>query len=372
MTKRNRSATKDGWFRRFIHWVWLEPVRIGVVYALVSLAVSGVLAYKYGALFPGPRSQGLLREPGAWFNTFVLSPALVGFYVWIYREGSSLFGELMDGGVLVPDNHSQAVISGVQKWLRNRWLIVLALLLATLFCLYFVVTFGYLQNRTFKSWLTVHPVLVWAGAPSILLVAYCFFMAFFDLIIVVLGLRSLFDGRIVQVQPRHADGAGGLGAIGRFAANLGFIIGLVGLTISANIVTQQSLKFSYVSDYLILLAVIAYVLIAPLVFFLPLQSAHKAMRSFRDNRISEISEEFSKIVSQWSSISKEDPETIQTMVSKVKQLDEMHKIASEFPAWPFSTGSIRKFLSLTTLGPLVPPLISFVVGLAERQLGITR
>ena len=105
--------------------------------------------------------------------------------------------------------------------------------------------------------------------------------------------------------------------------------------------------------------VFSYLILAPLIFFLPLRSAHYAMVSFRNQLASEISFEYDSTFEKLRISHSSDSEEMEVILQKLHQLDETRNIIMKFPIWPFNTSSIRRFFGLT-LSPLLPVAISVI------------
>jgi hypothetical protein len=112
----------------------------------------------------------------------------------------------------------------------------------------------------------------------------------YDLIVVTLAINDLFRNQRIHVQPFHPDKAGGLGAVGRFVANIGYGIGAMGLFLLL-VWLQSSINATILNNLLLTAMFVVYVLMAPTSFFIPLWSAHTAMRAYRNRLSKAISQE---------------------------------------------------------------------------------
>jgi len=113
-------------------------------------------------------------------------------------------------------------------------------------------------------------------------------------------------------------------------------------------------------DYYLVIEIVAYVLLAPTIFFLPLLGGHRAMLAYRNRLLAEISTEFSAAISQLRTTRSEDADKAEPLIKKIRQLKDEHELVDRFPTWPFSSASLRKFLSLVA-SPLIPSVISLVL-----------
>ena len=93
----------------------------------------------------------------------------------------------------------------------------------------------------------------------------------YDYFVIVIALNDVVKHQEIRVQPYHPDKAGGRGAVGRFVANIGYIV--ASIAVFAVLIWLQDPDI-YPSLYQIVLELIPvlYLIIAPTSFFLPLWS----------------------------------------------------------------------------------------------------
>jgi hypothetical protein len=101
-------------------------------------------------------------------------------------------------------------------------------------------------------------------------------------------------------------------------------------------------------------------------FFLPLQSARKAMLASRNRLLKAISLEFDVTFSSLQPLHLKTPEEIELLLKRHRQVEELHKSVNSFPVWPFNLANLRRFFSLVII-PILPGLVSIVGDLLNRE-----
>lgn len=149
--------------------------------------------------------------------------------------------------------------------------------------------------------------------------------------------------------------------IGRFTANLGYLIGAFGLLVSVSLLSNTlpngivSFGIFFVTK---VLGAILYIIVAPIVFFVPLYSAHQAMLRFRNKFLleigTEIDQEYSKIQTSYKVL---EPTDLEKITKRISYFRELNAQVREFPVWPFNPQNIRKFFAFV-IGAILPGLTS--------------
>ena len=147
--------------------------------------------------------------------------------------------------------------------------------------------------------------------------------------------------------------------INRYSLNLSYAIAIIGLVLST-LILREAQGGTLATYYLGWIGVAAYLVIAPLLFFLPLGTAHAAMRRARDKYLLMLAEEFDLEYGFSSGHVEKDPKKLKLKVEKIQQLKELYKTTEEFPVWPFDIASLRRFLAITS-APLLPGIVSLAV-----------
>jgi hypothetical protein len=345
----------------------LTPLGVAILVAALNLLINLPLAMHFGAWLPSAKSKGLAAEPSSWLYDFLIQPVILGYFCWLQTAIEQLFRELAHKRVLESEVHLQKVLTKFQKRLQSRWLSRIAAMLSLVFMAWFALAFTKSSIPSpSQSWVTVHPAIVWARIPVIVVAFYALIIDIYDLIIIIVALNDLLRNQKIRVEPFNPDKAGGLGSIGRFSANISYGIGALGLVLSVNVI-QAPANLINLSDYTLVLMLSLYLLLAPIIFFLPLWTAHTAMVAYREHLLTEVSVEFDAVFTQLRALHLEDTCQNEPLLRKIRQLNELHMLINQFPVWPFNTESFRKFFSIV-LSPLVPGVFSLIVDLLVKRI----
>jgi hypothetical protein len=220
-------------------------------------------------------------------------------------------------------------------------------------------TFVFPRSSLTQSWISVHPLIVLIRFPITFIGNYALAILIFDLVIIVVTLYCLLKERQIRIEPFHPDNAGGMGMIWSFVVNLGYGFAAIGVALSVTTV-YFSVSLSDLSG--MMPWVIAYVVVASIVFVLPLYSAHRAMKDSRDRLIRKISMEFDSTFAQLNALQWANADEIETYLRKTRQLVETRDLVTRFPVWPVKLDSLGKFLGLI-LVPLLPTVFSTIIGI---------
>ena len=173
----------------------------------------------------------------------------------------------------------------------------------------------------------------------------------------------IFNSQTIKVKPSHPDKSGGLGTIGRFAANLAYLFAVFGILVSVSLLSN-TLTQGIASNQLFYLTkvggLIVYIIAAPLLFFVPLISSHLAMLAFRDSFLfdlgKEIDDEYAKIQEMRSKLNAGELDEI---TKRINYFRELYSQAKEFPVWPFNAQNLGKFFGFVS-GAVLPGIVSVV------------
>ena len=338
---------------RFAEWL---IVRLHWSPALTALAAGGlyiitnlIMALAMGTVVSTPTRRGLLNDGGWWILDFVVIPIIFGYYVWLCQAPESVVRKLEESGVLVPGEKD---VRDASRLLASRWPTYLSLALsAVMAILFFLMVLGTPPIWWNSSLLT--------SGLNVLLYIPIYFAAFSAIFRYVVTTRAL--GRLLRnvvLNPLHPDRAGGLRPLGQYALKTTYPITLLGIA-AVLFEYWMYLGGEFSTSYVTHGVVILYFVLAPVVFFLPLWSAHGAMRQAKEELLLGISQQFNHDFSQAYMEVTASSRTLRDNVEKVEQLQKLHDLASAFPVWPFDAQTIRRFL-VTVLSPLLALLITLL------------
>lgn len=329
----------------------------------------------------GVISPGLSHEPASWMVFALAQPLVFATAVWLQTSADKMIKCLIGQGAVRPTEEiHDALVWGSRK-LRSRLLFATAWAMGFLLQIFVVLLeYGIIGIHT-PTWLSVHPVVFWSRAIMGVVAYYLLSVVVLCLAVILMTLsRVMQTADSVRVRVYHPDEAGGLGSIGQFVANLGYLAFIFGAAIA--VLFWQAMIFSgHNTGWFIgaLISSVAYVIIAPLFFFLPLLSTHQAMVRYRSNLLQKISAEINDIYhsalqSKYvkarncltpasigdTPLSGHKEDASEDVFTCIKQLNELREHTMQFPIWPFSFAHLRKYYVLAA-----SPIITFLVGLAN-------
>ena len=190
-------------------------------------------------------------------------------------------------------------------------------------------------------------------------------------IAISLLLRDVVAHSRLRILPLHPDKSGGLLPIGRLGLRNQYLLTIFGL----NIVILVAVSFHYLQVPstlygLIAAAIIAYLILGPVVFMAPLLTFRTGMIRTKTELLAEVAlrlrVELQRLRSQLKSgqITKEDEELID-------RLRKVGSVIDELPVWPFDAVTLRKFLTayvIPVISSVGYPIIKAVFELAKDYL----
>ncbi len=345
------------WLSALLRRAGLGPLGAALLMAAVNLVVDLPLALGFGAWSAGPKSRGLSGEPADWIYEFLIHPVILGYLVWIQAAGGQLLTELVSRAVPGSEDRLQGVLDTCRTRLQGWWVSPTCAVLSLVFTTWFIRAFTeFAGPAPYPSWITVHHTIAWVRSPLVFVVFYALALEVYHLVIIILGVNELLTNQEIRIEPFHPDRAGGLGFVGRFSANLGYLIGVLGLLLSIRLI-QAPADFSDERISVFVLGVVAYLLLAPTIFFAPLWAVHRAMAAYRERLLADVSAKFDAALAQLQGLSGGGADQVEEWVKGMQQLNNVRElIMDRVSIWPFSGESVRKYLGLAW-SPLIPVLV---------------
>lgn len=164
----------------------------------------------------------------------------------------------------------------------------------------------------------------------------------------------------IVIDPLHPDDCCGLKPIGNVASILNLILFLIGFYLSLRVIDKILFQNSHVFEDIgnpMMLG--GYLILAPLLFFLPLRAAHKKMLEVKQAFILPVSKRCEQLFQELGEIKldKQGHETISSLEQMEKMCLNMERI---IPVWPFDFKNILAFLG-TIIVPLLPVILPFLI-----------
>lgn len=347
----------------------LTPVSLGIwFFVCISMSLC-IAAYKFEPDF---------FDNISWSISIVfLFPFLFGLSFKYYQEVPKLFDHLFDDIVVGgPDNRK----SEFYKWLDLRINNYVLTILILIFSLSLTLLFFYQKQLGCKEgWMTSGDWLkivikdekdpcgftgvgLYAAIIQLVITYWCMNLAF-RAAICYWGLYELFENRKkwnfqIKINVLHPDRCAGLGRIGDVAMLFNIIIFIIGIYVSLTVFDKIQLQESEaLADFAVPLYLGGYILLAPMMFFLPLGSARRRMKEARIEFLRPISERSEQLAKLSAVDSREESSQA---VADFFEMDKLRiQIEKEIPVWPFDLKSFLKFSGAIVV-PIMPPILTFL------------
>lgn len=348
------------WLVLFFKKSRLSPFWLAFVLLIINLLVDLFLALLFGGLFRGARSHGLINEPIAFTSDLLVPSVLIGYYCWIQTAIPQVIQTLINEKIISLDDETRQLIERASSYMRSKLLTRIILLISIGASFSFALSVP-MSNPIYVGWVVVNPVIPWVRSFFNVLSIYTGCMFIIDVAILTYLLAKIFNGQSIKVKPSHPDNCGGLGVIGRFTSNMSYLIGVFGILVSISLLSNtmpagiDSIKVYYLTK---VGALIVYLLAAPVLFFVPLISAHLAMQKFRYTFLfdlgKEIDDEYAIIQESRSQLSADE---LDQKTKRINYYRELYLQAHDFPVWPFYSQNFRSFFIFVS-GTVLPGVMS--------------
>lgn len=341
----------------------ITPLGAGLILAAFNLLLNGAIAYGSGTWFSSSAGIGLLSDYQVLVFGLLFQPTVIATFCWLPQGIHNLYAGIAKEAALESADELQRSYERLRARLQSPWLVPVAVAWAAFSC---VAEYYIFFRPLTASWLQTQPSFYWVRVPFEFLFYFILAAGFYDLMVVLIAVRELFRKSSIRVQPFHPDQAGGLGAVGRFTANIGYAVGAVGLFLTI-ILFQRPPDTAMLYNLMIGAMFMIYFVMAPIGFYFPLWSAHTAMLSARDSHVHNISSEFDTVYARISELRTNDTDKTEQLLKRLRQLSEERDMVYRFPVWPFDASSLRKFFGLA-FTPLVPIFTSLLLDSLSKWL----
>ena len=226
-------------------------------------------------------------------------------------------------------------------------------------------------------YLSLSESAAWAADPFSLAIAslwifvgiYCILSIALFSIMSITWLKKLFSEFSITILPLHPDGSGGLSPLGNYALKLSYLIVLVGLIlvitpITRNFVINGTFEFLWTSELIVALG--AYLVAAPVIFFLPLSVAHRVMQEAKNHLLMQIANRFSEEYSLIQKALGKNDLDIKQNLEIMEQLQNLHRTIDSFPVWPFDSANLIRFAT-SYITPLVTAILATIIDMVIKK-----
>jgi hypothetical protein len=172
------------------------------------------------------------------------------------------------------------------------------------------------------------------------------------------GLRRYFNiyRFNINVEPLHPDGCCGLKRIGDVAMIINIILFLFGIYLSLKVIDKIVIQgFPIWVDIGNPVLLAGYAILAPIMFFLPLNAAHKVMLDEKQRLLMTVAKTRS------AQIRRLEHEFSTDLVADIAKVGALFtELNRQIPVWPFNFRSLESFFG-TIVVPILPILLPFLV-----------
>ena len=186
---------------------------------------------------------------------------------------------------------------------------------------------------------------------------------------IALFLSALVDKVTVRLLPFHPDGCGGLQPVGRLGLRNQLTLTILGLNIAIlGFITRHYLVPHGAEAWMIIIAVLAYLILGPVVFIGPLLPFRTGMLRSKATLMGELSDRLRADFTAIRGRLKDDG-LVDADLQTLERLKKVGSMIEGLPVWPFDARTLRTFGS-AYLVPLVLPLLSKLVESGLVWLGV--
>jgi hypothetical protein len=177
-------------------------------------------------------------------------------------------------------------------------------------------------------------------------------------IILAWSLHNYFNKHdfAIDIDPMHPDGCCGLKKIGDVSMIFNTILFLLGIYLSLKVIDKIVIQhLPLTSDIGNPIFLGTYIVLAPILFFVPLNAPHRKMKCLKEQYLKPLtSKYFTLIKTVESSGSTDTYEEINKLEALITNLNK------KVPVWPFNFKSLKAFFG-TVIVPLLPVILPFAL-----------
>ena len=224
--------------------------------------------------------------------------------------------------------------------------------------------YTFLQENYGKSWQTAYVKKPQINAPGwffliVQIGAFWFVLTQqFVRMLVGIGLLAGYAKKaVIRINPLHPDRVGGLKPIARVGMQNQIIVAIVGVNVGSIFVVLQMLGKG-ASIWIGVIAALAYLIVAPVVFVGPLVPFRPHMLEGKNKYLRRIGDQFRDDLDSTLRQLNDDSSSV-VKLEKLERLGGIHERIAKLPEWPLDTRTVRKF-SATLLSPVASVVVSWL------------
>lgn len=338
----------------------LSPGNATIIISAILNTPIILLAFVYNIWIGESGATGLLNDYGWWIYQLIGVPAMLFFFLGMPDRVYDVLIGLKNNRVIEPKKKNRKedkkfnefITRFAQAYAMPIWGGI-AIIVVFLFMLFAAIP----EHRLFTGWQTKNNIIFIYHEIFWFLIFLMAAMAIVKTILAIFWFNKLFREFQADVRVLHPDGAGGLSPLGNFSVKIGYMIGLLGFLVIVVIWSQSTYlladkNFSLLVNPAIITLAFAYLVLAPIVFFAPIGSAHSAMKKAKNDFIISISDQFENDFERLQFLLNKDGVELKEALEKIEHLQKIHGMVLRFPIWPFNTASLVRFFS-SVFSPII-------------------
>jgi hypothetical protein len=338
-----------------------KPAITGLSVYTFSIILSLVIAILTGTVFPSEKVQfSLTQDIVYWVSETLIVPLIWGYYTWIFSAFTNLLDNLKQNGAFRLEADLSERFSLLVNKKAFKWIPVI---IGALFGgLYF---HQWVNTPTF--WYSVSPFYLGIRSALVIFPLGYAFSAFIMRFFINLHFFGVASENLI-IQPLHPDKAGGLQIIGQYALSLMYLWAVLSSTAVGFLYWQLHNSISN-NPVLIYIAFLICTGLAPALFLMPTLAAHRAMISFKKDLLLQVSEQYQKDATDTQHLLNVSAEHFAPKLNKMNYLQDLNKIISNYPEWPYNTDILKRLL-LVASSPVITIFIQISIRVIEKYTSL--
>lgn len=341
------------------------PLRLGLAIIFANLIVDSGLGLQFNVFFSNTSVPGLLQDVMALSFDFFILPIICGAYLWTSQGGNNLFGDLSVRGIFKSPTATRRTIQYIFSRQQGQYIFTLALFIGCLFAFAQVAAYmHWVPWNTINGYLYLYPPMSFFRFPFWFIAFYAITFGVFNLGLTITLLSDISSqSRGLNIFPLHPDRCGGLGVIGNYATKTGYVIAPIGIYASIGALIEFYNNTFWVA-YPVQIFIVAYILLAPVVFIFPMYEIHKAMVRQKEKELLQIARLYNNEVED-AKVKFQASQTVNSNLEYIQKLYE--QTLKNYPVWPYNFNNLREFL-FASISPLIPIFLSLATDFLLKRL----
>ena len=305
-----------------------------------------------------------------------VTPLVVWIYFWLPESTSALFSELRANDVIgeASPEDAQRSWDEFERRLtascgRAWWILAIAVALAAA-SYAFVVEYPREYAGLLGVWVDSLSVRLVVTLTVWLIGPYMVVLSLVRLVIQLVFVDRLFRSFAIVVHPLHADGAGGLGVVGRILGRWLLLAAALGaVAVGAGVIYRFDVGLDPFEQPQLLFLGSLYVVLLPLLVIGFLWRPHQAMIQARERHLVPLVAALERCLAVSPSFEPDPAPGGRDRAALLRRMKVQHDWERGlFPTWPMPIGHLRRALTtaIVPLPAIVIPLIQAVIPLLQH------